>query len=208
MKYTVVMPYIYEPYKKECLETCKFSDVLLVNNTRRNRGIMASHNLGIKKMYRDDSDWLIIMSAAIRFGKPGGLDFINELKKKPDYLVVESAGVFGWHLIAFSRKVIEAVGYWDENFTPYGFDDLDYAWRIKLAFNLEPPSWTKVIVNVNDMGMAHGIHLTGVTANTDKLREYFKIKWGIYPGESAENAWKHPFNNPSNGLDYCPRLLK
>lgn len=208
MKYTVVLPYVHEPYKKECLETCKLDNVLLVDNTKINKGIMVSHNLGIEKMYRDDSDWLIIMSAAIRFGEPSGLDFIEEIKKKPGHLVIESSGVFGWHLIAFSRKVIDRVGGWDENFTPYGFDDLDYAWRIKIAYGLDAPYWTKVPVDLKDAGMAHGIKLAGVTSNTNKLREYFKDKWGIYPGESATNAWKHPFNNKNNELSYCPRILK
>lgn len=208
MKYTAVLPYIYDPYKDSFLKTCKFNNLLLIDNTKENRGVMVSHNLGIEKMYKEDSDWLIIISAAIRFGEPGGLDFIEELEKKSDHLVIEAAGVFGWHLIAFSRKVIDTIGYWDENFTPYGFDDLDYSWRIKLAFDLNAPFWTKVPVNLSDMGMAHSIHLAGVTSDNEKLRKYFKSKWGVYPGESMKNAWRHPFNEPNNKLSYCPRLVK
>lgn len=204
MRYTVVLPYIYEPYKDRLLRTCKLSNILLVDNTKENKGVMASHNLGIKKMYDEGSDWLIVMSAAIRFGEPGGLDFIKALEDNKENLILEACWVYGWHLIAFSRKVIDKVGYWDENFTPYGFDDLDYAWRIRLTFNTEPSYWTKVPIDVSDAGMAHSIHIGGVNADVDRLRKYFKKKWGIYPGEPPENAWKHPFNNSNNKIGYWP----
>lgn len=137
---------------------------------------MRSHNLGIDKMKEDDSDWLIVLSAAMRFGEPGGLDFIAELEKAPGDLVIEPSYIFGWHLIAFSRQVIEKVGRWDENFTPYGFDDLDYSWRIQKTFDITAPLWRKVSVDVSDAGMAHSIHIGKVESDVNRLREYFKEK--------------------------------
>jgi len=203
MKYTVVLPYAYRPYFDECMKTCKLENVLAIDNTVNNIGIMKAHNLGIEKMIADDSDWLIIMSAAIRFGEKGGLDFIEELEKRPNDIAVEAIGVYGWHLIAFNRKTIERVGKWDENFTPYGYDDLDYSWRIQCAYELEKvrPVWVKVPVDVADAGMGHSIHLGKiVTQDDNKLREYFIKKWG----DIHHPKYKTPFNIPDCELGFWP----
>lgn len=208
MKYTVVLPYVYEPYFKECIKTCKFdpNNMLVIDNTKENIGIMRSHNLGVKKMHDDDSDWLIILSAAIRFGKKGGLDFIEALEKHPDHIALEAADVFGWHLIAFSRNLVDKVGLWDENFTPYGYDDLDYSWRIQQAFGLDARSqlWEKVYIDVKDTTMAHSLELGGVKPDNEKLRQYYYKKWGVLPEDNHDNAFVRPFNFTGNPLTYWP----
>ncbi len=206
MKYTVVMPFVDREYADKCIKSMKFDpdSVLLVDNTTDNIGIMKSHNLGIDKMIADDSDWLIILSASVVFGEKGGLDFIAELEKRSDFVVVEAAGVFGWHLIAFNRKTIEKVGRWDENFTPYGYDDLDLSWRIQLAIKTTParPLWEKVPVDLKDKGMGHSIKLGKIkTQDNNKLRRYFVEKWGgIHPP-----IYKHPFNDKNNSVKYFPK---
>jgi hypothetical protein len=99
MKYTIVLPWIWQPYKDEYMVTVKFSadNMLLVDNTEENRGIPRSHNMGIDKMYREGSNWLIIQSAALRFGPEGGLDFIRNLEKvyKEGFRVVSAQFVCG-----------------------------------------------------------------------------------------------------------------
>lgn len=206
MKYVVVLPYVHKPYYDACIKTVKLKNVLSVDNTENNIGIMASHNLGIKHMIEKDADWLIVMSAALRFPASGGLDFIEELKKRPNHLVVEAAGVFGWHLIAFSRRCIEKVGNWDENFTPYGYDDLDYSWRIQCAFGLDDRSqlWEKAPVEVSDMGMAHSLKKGNVKPDNDKLREYYFSKWGVVPEGDHSSAYQKPFNGEFNSIQYWP----
>lgn len=204
MKYTAVLPFAFEPYKDDCMSTCGFENVLLIDNTVNNRGIMKSHNMGIDLMKKNDSDWLIVMSAAIRFGRQKGLDFIGELEKAGEQLVLEAVGVYGWHLIAFSRKVIENVGRWDENFSPYGYDDLDYAWRIQKAFGSFERSrlWNKVYVAVGDMGMAHSIHRGGIKTQAEyDLRKYYISKWG---GMSGKEYYDLPFNNSVVSIKYWP----
>lgn len=204
MRYTVVLPYIVQHYMQECMATCKLDNVLLIDNTKDNFGIMKSHNIGIDKMREDNSDWLIVLSAAIRFGKPGGLDFIEQIEKNKDHLALEAAGVFGWHLIAFSRELIEKVGRWDENFTPYGFDDLDFSWRIQLAYEMEMGRqlWIKVPVDLTDMGMAHSVHLGKVRTVTNDLIDYYRSKWGVHPGDDHTKAFKTPYNDHTYSVDY------
>lgn len=206
MKYVVVLPYIVKRFRDACMENCKFENVLEIDNTARNMGIMASHNLGIEKMYEEDADWLIVMSAAVRFGDRGGLDFIKTLETT-DWKVVEADPVYGWHLIAFHRSVIDKVGYWDTNFTPYGYDDLDYSLRIRKAFADDPEfKWEKVTIDITDTIMGHSLRLGDVRPNDEALMAYYENKWGMSPGsgENASNTFNTPFNDPSLDLKYFP----
>lgn len=133
MTYTAVLPWVYKPYRDAFMETCRL-DVFEVDNSRRNLGIMRSHNLGIDRMREDGTEWLVVMSAALRFGPAGGLDLIDHLDHMTGHGVVEAAEVYGWHLIAFRRDIFDAIGKWDPNFSPYGFDDIDLSVRYRLAF--------------------------------------------------------------------------
>lgn len=221
MKYVAVCPYIWKPYKEEFEKTCKL-DVMYVDNTERNLGIMRSHNLGIERMEEQGADWLIIMSAAIRFGDEGGLDFVRSLEDNMNFINIGAAdkdqwdnhqqvGIFGWHLIAFSKECINKVGKWDENFFPYGYDDIDYSIRMQKAF--PDPEYSrrtkKVPVDVHDTTMAHSVNFAGVRSDNDKLIEYIERKWGVcLHGEGKENRigkyYNHPFNNEENPIAWWP----
>lgn len=201
--YVAVMPFVYKPYRDAFMESNQL-DVFEVNNTVNNIGIMRAHNLGVDEMRRTDADWLIVVSAAIRFGKKGGLDFLEALDKNPDANAVEAEGVFGWHLIAFHRKTIEAAGKWDANFSPYGFCDIDMSVRIQKAFGSDLPKWEKVPVDVKDTGMAHSIKLANVKADASPRLLYFVEKWGRHPGAYKLGEYDRPFNNPDNPIGYWP----
>jgi hypothetical protein len=211
MKYAIVMPFIYKPWADACLASCKLpvENILAVDNTVENRGVAASWNLGIEKMKVQDADWLIILSAAIRFGEKGGHDFIQALENHPECAVIEAAMGIGWHLIAFSKKAIELAGKFDENFYPAYYEDLDYSWRLKMAYeDLDPthnisnsPIWHKEIVDVMIAGFAHGVTLGGVRADTTKLVQYYIQKWG---GETGRERFMRPFNNVENLIKFWP----
>jgi len=203
MKYVMCLPFIVKEFRDEFMKNCKL-DVLEIDNTENNIGVMASHNLGIKKLYEDDADWLIVASAAVRFGERGGLDIIEHLSKT-DAQIVEGKPLFGWHLMAFRKNVIDAVGEWDENFTPYGYDDLDYAIRINKA--MPDVKWEKVNFDVSDTIMGHSINLGGVRSKDRILHQYFYNKWGYYPGggHKANEYYATPFNIPTMDIKYCPK---
>ncbi len=216
MKYVAVVPYTVRSVMSEFMATCKLENVLEVDNTINNIGCMASHNLGVDKMYETESDWLIIISPAIRFGEPGGLDFVEKLKNT-SYKIVESMGVFGWHLIAFHKDVIDKVGKWDTNFTPYGYDDLDFSIRIQKAFPFafsndkkfsvnanNFPLWTKELVDVKDTIMGHSFKLSKINTDDPHHRKYYEEKWGQVPGtgEHLLNTYDHPFNNSNYDINY------
>ena len=228
MKYVVVLPFAYLPYKEECQATMnpKFAEnVHFIDDTNPDNriGIMRAHNRGIDRMRQLNADWLIILSAAIRFGKPGGIDFLDVLDKHPDHYVIHAASlnvkpgvqqkpegkdqvneVKGWHLTAFKREVFDKVGRWDENFTPYGFDDIDLSIRIQKKYKGKK-GWDTFPIDVHDMGMSHSINLGGVISPPEPKIEYFKKKWGRLHGEYQKEAWDHPFNDPNNPIAYWPQ---
>lgn len=228
MKYAVVVPYTYRPYFDEFIATCKFprENMLIIDNSdaEKNIGCMASHNKGIDFMRERGADWLIVISPAIRFGFQGGLDFLNILANHPDYHVIHGASenveggkqadpaggghnkVFGWHLVAFNKTVFDAIGRWDENFTPYGFDDIDLTLRIRKHFK-ETTKWDTYPCDVTDTRMSHSLHfvpeVVGEAASAPRIA-YFVEKWGRHPGAWQWDGWEHPFNNPEHGLYYWP----
>lgn len=204
MKYVAVMPWIYEPYKDECLACCKLDPLLLVDNTETNLGIMRSHNLGIDFMRAQDADWLIILSAAVRFGDAGGLDFVRALEHCTEHAVVNAEGMFGWHFMAFARETIEAAGRWDENFTPYGFDDVDYAIRIHKS---RPGAiWSGIKdVDASDTTMAHSLELGGVYVDATPQINYLHDKWGGERGAPFDAFHDHPFDDPALSVRVWPK---
>ena len=203
MKYVAVMPYRVQDWADACLATCRLDPLLLVDNTVHNLGIMRSHNLGVDLMRQQDADWLIILSAAVRFGAPGGLDYIAQLEDTP-WSVVPAQGVFGWHLIAFRRDLVEETGRWDENFSPYGYDDVDYSIRTYRA----QPAHTEggVPVDLTDAGMGHSLRYGGVRPDNSRLLAYLKAKWGHHHGHEFAEYHLRPFDDDANAVGYWPAI--
>lgn len=203
MKYVACLPFRVQEFRDDFMSGCKLN-IFEIDNTQNNIGIMASHNLGIEKLYEDNAEWLIVFSAAVRFGESGGLDIIEHLSKT-DAQIVEGKPLFGWHLMAFRKDVIDTVGGWDENFTPYGYDDLDYAIRIKKA--IPNVKWEKTFFDVSDTVMGHSINIGGVRSKDNILHQYFYNKWGHYPGggNPTEEYYDTPFNLPDVDIKYCPK---
>ncbi len=207
MKYVAVMPFIVQEFADDCLAGCKFDNLLLVDNTAENLGVMRSHNLGVDFMRQEDADWLVILSAAVRFGPAGGLDLIDLLETShKDAAVVNAVGLYGWHLMAFSRQTVELAGRWDENFYPYGWDDNDYAIRIHKS-QPDAPWWGASNLEVADTIMGHSIKLGGVRPDNSHHLAYFAEKWGILPGPPFAEFHDHPFDAPDNPAGYWPPTM-
>ncbi len=224
MSYAVVLPYTYEPYFEACKATMKFDPdrVLIIDNRPpHNLGIMRAHNRGVEFMRNLGADWLIIVSAAIRFGDYGGLDFIDTLDAHMDHYVIHGAtdnvrggkqqteegggpnGVFGWHLTAFRSTLFDRIGVWDENFSPYGLDDIDLSLRIKKEYQ-GCPGWNTYPCDVTDTTMGHSLNLAGVKSAYPPRNAYFTRKWGRDGAEWQNDGYAHPFNNPDHWLGWWP----
>lgn len=227
MKWVAVLPYVYKPYFDECVTTMhpEFKkNVIFVDNTVYNKGLMWAQNIGVQKVINEKLDWLIIISAAIRFGQPdGGMDFVKILEDHMDFQVIHAASpnvvgglqhkpegadqvnkIKGWHLTAFSRECLEEVGGFDLNFTPYSLDDICLSIRIQKAFKGRM-KWNTFPCNVDDTGlMAHGINLGGVRAPYEPKAAYFAAKYGREGGEWDKPTYDHPFNDETKPLSWWP----
>lgn len=219
MKYVVCVPYAYQLYFDEFKATLKIPDenCLFIDDTDPDNriGIMKAHNMGIDFMRERGADWLIVMSAGIRFGKKGGLDFIELLKLHNDLHVINGAGrvtfegeaeqviAMGYHLTAFKAEIFTGIGRFDENFTPYGFDDIDLMLRMKKHFGNALKVDT-FIVNMWHVSRSHSIELGGVKSPSEPRIQYFTEKWGRHPGAWQWDGWEYPFNDPKNSVAFWP----
>lgn len=219
MKYVVVVPYAYPPYFQEFIKTVKIprDNILIVDDSNPPGaiGIMKAHNMGIDFMKERGANWLVVMSAGIRFGEKGGLDFIELLEDHTDLHVINGAGkvkfdgeeeqviAMGYHLTAFKREVFDGIGRWDENFTPYGFDDIDLMLRMKKYFGNQLKIDT-FPVDMEHVTRSHSISLAEVKAPSEPRIAYFVNKWGRHPGAWQWDGWAYPFNNPQHNISYWP----
>lgn len=204
MSFVAVMPSIHPPYTWTCLQSMHpafRAQTYVIDNTVTNLGVPASWNMGIGAMESERADWLVIVSASCRFSPLGGMDFIDQLDDAT-FPVVEARYV-GWHLIAFHRDAIERVGRFDENFFPAYWEDCDFSRRLALAYDLEPPHWTKVECEVTIESFAHGIQLAGVECDPVALAAYYESKWG---GPSSHEVFTTPFDS-GKPLDYWPERV-
>lgn len=217
MKYAIVVPYAYKPYFDEFLVSLHpelGANTLFVDDSEwpGSIGIMKAHNMGIDFMRERGASYLIVMSAGIRFGESGGLDFIKVIEDHPELLVINGAGLnrengeimaMGYHLTAFRAEVFSGIGRWDENFTPYGFDDIDLMLRMKKYFGSEYKV-DSFPVDMEHVSRSHSIELANVVAPSEPRIQYFTEKWGRHPGAWQWDGWAYPFNNPENSLAFWP----
>lgn len=204
-RFVAVLPVVWRPYGVDCLATMHpalASRTLVVDNTEVNRGVPWSWNAGIDYMTSEGADWLVILSAAVRFGDAGGRDFIAELDAHRGPVGVEAHPHFGWHCIALAAEALGKVGRFDENFYPGYWEDNDWSHRARCVYDHDPTPpdyWPKVALDATDAGWGHAIDLAGVDVNPDALIHYYQRKWG---GMSPDERWCHPFDDPSLPIDY------
>lgn len=216
MTFVAVLPSIWPEWTSLCLASMDNdirNHLLVIDNTVTNRGVARSWNMGVERMRTENAEWLIVVSAAVRFGPPGGLDLVAELDRSGGGEWAIEAGEcprqrgigFGWHLIAFRSSTFDRVGVFDENFWPAYWEDLDFGHRIRCATpSWQPgpdPIWPKVDVDADLAGFAHGKTLAGVEVPVEPLRSYFARKWG---GLAGDEWYDRPFGDPKLGLDYWP----
>jgi hypothetical protein len=202
-----VLPSVDPAYRAACLDGLDQyvrDRVLVVDNTKTNRGVAASWNIGIRRAINMGADWLIIMSESVRFKEAGGLDLEEELRADHDSQWVDAVGL-GWHLVAFRTWVLRKVGFFDENFWPAYLEDTDYLVRMHWAGLASPRrdeypelyndrAGRRMIsgLDIYDAGTEHSIREGLVHARFAEGVEYFKAKWGAKP---PGYAYQRPFDH-------------
>jgi hypothetical protein len=162
----------------------------------QNYGVAGSWNLGLAK----GADYTLILSCAVRFTKP-----LEEVLKQIPAQANDTMAIYeGYHMVAISKKLIEQVGYFDENYYPAYGEDADFGYRLDLL-NIRPESF----YDAGNTSIGSGLNKRSGTWSWDttsqfrtgRLEDYWLHKWGGHPA-----VFKRPFNNPDNPLSYWPKV--
>lgn len=92
-----------------------------------NLGYPGSVNLVIKTLAW--LPWWCIANGDVVLG-PGDLGRLDEEMSQGGARWV---GINDWRVFGLSAEAVDAVGFWDENFSPAYCEDADYEWRCRLA---------------------------------------------------------------------------
>lgn len=208
--YIICIP-VYKVTKRsrKCINSIKEYDrVLLIDNSgkqecrvfeelgvsieyqKENIGVPRSWNIGLKQNH----EWTFIVSSSMFF--PNGFAKIaNQLIDYPG-LMFRTTHV--WHCNAVNKKLVDMVGYFDENFYPGYFEDCDWDHRCSL---LGIDEYGNIPIDA-ECQTDGGATKDGCAVNIDAVHDYFKTKWG---GERTREGWgeyRNPFNNSDLSISY------
>jgi len=171
----------------------------------KNIGVAASWNLIIDRAAPED---VIISNDDIVLGKDTFREMASALE---DSLFVEGDG---WALFGQQHQLVHLVGYYDENFWPAYYEDVDYDLRLARAgirpFRpvLSEPVHHEGWATTTSLGSPEWLRL-----GRERNHAYFISKWG---GESKNPRWNgndaivhyaEPFNgNPPDGWNERNRM--
>jgi GT2 family glycosyltransferase len=193
----------------------KTADVDL-NLHRVNRGLSRSWNDGLERSFAAGNDFTLLLNDDLFFYEDGFDRFIDRLKEDPGFGIIEAHGFEtqsrtvshqGAACCAIGARVLDTIGYFDENITPAYCEDTDYWLRARKAGVpvVEDP---RVLVE-------HDRSRTYRSARPDLRRRiigahdankaYFIRKWGALWEHGMEDIkFDVPFNDPRFGLKIGP----
>jgi hypothetical protein len=225
--YLIVIP-VYKVHQRtiNCLRSIKdYEHVLLIDNTgtndcqkliKRYPGIRVapqSENIGVPRAWNigidEGHDWTFIVSSSMIF--ENGFKPIAAMLKDYEGLVFRTN--HAWHCIGISKKAVDIVGRFDENFYPGYLEDCDWDFRYSLAKQNEYGNFDiNAICQINGGASKDGAYIM-----IAPLRKYFVEKWGgpelaekegepwfgvPTVWEKKENIYSKPFNNQDNEINY------
>lgn len=161
------------------LKTQKVTTIL----SDHNRGTSASWNVGMREALKDGCTHFAILSDDIEL-PPHWWDVCQQEFDKGSHLVSVDAGLpniifSGWFLV-IDREALDKVGYWDEQFWPFYFEDLDYSQRFQ-ASGLKH--------SFADIQVVHHDSATNIGHFKKNHPEFF---WKVYRDNKRKFKTKYP----------------
>lgn len=226
MKYKIFIAVMGEAEAfRKCVEKCPDKSKLIIVNNWNNRDVFdqcqelekqgaevqyhpenigcgGAMNVGLKKVVEENLDFVIILSPSALFTNSvqDFVDIIEETEKKESnyyYLTVANLQT-DLHAFAVTRKCIDEIGLYDENFYPVYYDDTDYGRRMQLA-NAHRTLCTPPRISQNLGGGLKSDQLAFdlYWANVEHIHDYYIRKWG---GEHTQETFTTPFNDPTKTI--------
>lgn len=184
-------------------------EVMIVDNTKNNRGYGGGANAGMKRAMRQGAQWFVIMNQDVKMTKEAVGSFTDILRKSQPAIVGPFAGQLDpkrWTTIvpatkmdyisgsvfAIHRDVIDKIGYFFEPYFMY-YEEVDYCMRSKSAEF--PLRWLPIsgITHEESVGLGKGSflheyylarnHLLFVercAARSVKLHEFLRLPKTIF----------------------------
>ncbi|HTD54465.1 MAG TPA: glycosyltransferase [Silvibacterium sp.] len=177
-----------------------------------NRGVSRSWNEGMLAAYGAHADVVVVTNDDIVFA-PGDLAKIaHKAAASGDRYIVSCAGFhhylncripsLGYACFAINPIAIQKLGCFDENIFPAYCEDVDYAFRARLAGLNEENCTNTMLRHVGSNSILSDPALRRQNAATHLLNlAYYRRKWG---GDGGHERYKYPFNDPLLGYYISP----
>ncbi len=163
-----------------------------------NIGCSGAMNIGLRKVLDENLDYVIILSPSALF-ENSVQDFVDIIEERERternyyYLTVANLQT-DLHAFAITKRCVEEVGLYDENFYPVYYDDTDYGYRMGLIGAKKTLVYPKRISQDLGGGLKHDARAFALYwANVNHIHDYYVRKWG---GEAGQEVFKTPFNDP------------
>jgi GT2 family glycosyltransferase len=188
-----------------------------VHMHRQNRGLSRSWNEGLHEAYADGCRLALVLNDDLHFVDDGFSKFIGFAEQATDYGLAFLHGLEtggspiagrvieqGFGCCVVTILALDRVGYFDENFRPAYYEDLDYGRRCGLS--------GVRIITADGVLVEHERSKTTrenpeiLVRSEDVMRrncEYYTRKWG----PPYEETYGTPFDNPrfTNRIDWSER---
>jgi GT2 family glycosyltransferase len=168
----------------------------------RNLGVAASWNWILQE--QPEAPFWVLVGNDIQF-TPGDLARIDAaVRANPESAVLTANE--GYSLMAVTQTGVNEVGYFDENFYPAYYEDVDYERRLILsgasygavfgihAIHGEAPNWGSSTINSNRLLRLRYKLVARLN------RGYFRRKWNCDTAESiafsSSHGWSRPYGEP------------
>lgn len=167
----------------------------------RNLGVAASWNWILRE--QPEASFWVLVGNDIQF-TPGDLAHIDAAVRANPASAILTANE-GYSLMAVTQAGVDHVGYFDENFYPAYYEDVDYERRLILsgasygavfgvhAIHGEAPNWGSSTINANRWLQLRYKFIARVN------RGYFQRKWDCSTAEniafSPSQGWPTPYND-------------
>jgi GT2 family glycosyltransferase len=186
---------------------------IVLDNWNHNRGVAASWNEGMRRSLELGNQYAIITNDDVRFSPNAIKEMYDTIKYKTSAVLVSpnqnpfegdpemhEGGADFYCFMVDIPKLIEKVGWFDENIFPAYFEDNDMHRRLILA---NAKTYLLPHIHVSHVGSATQNFEPGnpvVPPHVfEKNRSYFIEKWGGHPWSEQ---YSNPFNNPDNDIKY------